>query len=120
MSRADTLRAAATIIRKYAEQATPGPWVEEFSGETGPCVIPADAQSTREFVAKTQLLAAVFDAKHIALWHPLVALLAADLLDAIAQDADDNGEFDGADHAVVFPPSAIALRLAELIVGGAA
>ena len=53
-----------------AHEATDGPWVDEFSGETGHCVIPADAMSTREYVAKTQLLAALPDARHIARHDP--------------------------------------------------
>jgi hypothetical protein len=55
---------------RVAQQATEGPWVAEVSGETGHCVIPADAQSTREYVAKTQLYAATFDAEHIARHNP--------------------------------------------------
>jgi hypothetical protein len=53
-----------------ARQATDGPWIAEVSGETGRCVIPVDAQSTREYVARTQLYAAVFDAEHIARHDP--------------------------------------------------
>lgn len=56
--------------QRIAEAATDGPWIAEVSGETGNCVIPADAQSTREYVAKTQLYAAVFDAEHIACHNP--------------------------------------------------
>ncbi|MCX5598487.1 DUF6221 family protein [Streptomyces phaeochromogenes] len=59
---------------RIARQATDGPWIAEVSGETGNCVIPADAQSTREYVAKTQLYAAVFDAEHIARHNPARAL----------------------------------------------
>jgi hypothetical protein len=59
---------------QIARAATEGPWVAEVSGETGHCVIPADAQSTREFVAKTQLYAAAFDAEHIAAHNPARAL----------------------------------------------
>lgn len=53
-----------------AQAATEGPWIAEVSGETGHCVIPSDAQSTREHVAKTQLYAAAFDADHIAAHDP--------------------------------------------------
>ncbi|MFF5404588.1 DUF6221 family protein [Streptomyces misionensis] len=57
-----------------ARAATGGPWITEFSGETGHCVIPADAQSTREHVARTQLYAAAFDAEHIAMHDPAATL----------------------------------------------
>lgn len=68
------LRAAIEEKLAIARAATEGPWVEEYSGETGPCVIPADAESTREFVARTQLYAAVADAKHIATHNPAWAI----------------------------------------------
>lgn len=55
---------------QWAREATDGPWVDEFSGETGHCVIPSDAMSTREYVARTQLLAALPDARHIARHDP--------------------------------------------------
>ena len=55
---------------RIAQNATEGPWIDEFSGETGRCVIPADAENTREYVARTQLLAAMPDAQHIARWDP--------------------------------------------------
>lgn len=64
------LRAQIDADARVAEAATDGPWIAEVSGETGNCVIPADAQSTREYVARTQLYAAVFDAQHIAEWDP--------------------------------------------------
>lgn len=64
------VRARLTEWEQTARQATEGPWIAEVSGETGHCVIPADAQSTREHVAKTQLYAAAFDAEHIAAHDP--------------------------------------------------
>ena len=52
--------------KTLADQATEGPWIAEFSRETGDCVIPHDAQSTREAVATTRLLHAPADAAFIA------------------------------------------------------
>ena len=52
--------------RAIHEAATEGPWVAEYSGETGDCVIPHDAQSTREAVAVTRLFHRTADANAIA------------------------------------------------------
>lgn len=68
------IRTEVERVRQLAEAATPGPWIAEYSGPTGNCVIPADAQSTLEYVARTQLYAAYFDAQHIAAWNPATAL----------------------------------------------
>ncbi|MGV9756956.1 DUF6221 family protein [Streptomyces tricolor] len=64
------LRARLDEDEQTARQATEGPWTAEVSGETGHCVIPSDAQSTREYVARTQLYAAAFDAEHMARHDP--------------------------------------------------
>ncbi|MGW0933139.1 DUF6221 family protein [Streptomyces sp. NPDC002644] len=73
------LRTQLDADEQTARQATEGPWIAEVSGETGHCVIPADAQSAREFVAKTQLYAAAFDAEHIARYNPERALREVDI-----------------------------------------
>lgn len=52
--------------RTIHNEATEGPWVAEYSGETGDCVIPNDAQSTREAVAVTRLFHRTADANAIA------------------------------------------------------
>ena len=64
------LRTELDEDERIAREATKGPWIAEVSGETGNCVIPADALSAREYVARTQLYAAVFDAEHIARHNP--------------------------------------------------
>ncbi|MFF8910182.1 DUF6221 family protein [Streptomyces olivaceoviridis] len=64
------LRARLDEDEQTARRATEGPWTAEVSSETGHCVIPSDAQSTREYVARTQLYAAAFDAEHIARHDP--------------------------------------------------
>jgi hypothetical protein len=90
---------------RIARAATDGPWVAEVSGETGNCVIPADAQSTREYVARTQLYAAAFDAEHIARHDParvlreidakrrLVELHHAEQVEAINADGDERSGY---------------------------
>lgn len=119
MTQVATLRAAIAIIRERAEAATPG------RRQVGPSWVavgaPAVLTSAGHPIADCGVgPEAELEMAHIATWSREAALAVADLLDAIAQDAEDNQEFDGMDHGVVFPPSAIALRLAELIVGGAA
>ena len=65
-------------IRARVENATPGPWTAEYSGEQGNCVLPPGYQSTREAVAVTRLLSAQADAEFIAHARTdLPALLAA-------------------------------------------
>lgn len=53
-------------IEERANAATPGPWFAEYSGEQGDCVVPADAESTREAVCLTRLYDATADADFIA------------------------------------------------------
>ena len=88
MTTTETLRAAATKLREMAEAATPGPWEAEYSGEQGDCVLPPDAQSTREAVAVTRLYASHADALLIATLGPTFAVLVADWLDDTATGED--------------------------------
>ena len=53
-------------LRNLLAKATDRPWIAEYSGPTGNCVIPHDAQSTLEAVAFTRLLPAWHDAELIA------------------------------------------------------
>lgn len=53
-------------IRARLDAATPGPWIAEYSGDQGNCVIPHDALSTREAVCVTRLYHAAADAEFIA------------------------------------------------------
>ncbi|WP_205879611.1 hypothetical protein [Mycobacterium paragordonae] len=69
------------------EGVTDGPWVAEYSGEQGNCVIPHDAQSTREAVCTTHLYYQVADAEFIAAARTLVPALAAELEAARAEAA---------------------------------
>lgn len=83
-----------TRARELLAGITPGPWIAEYSGEQGNCVIPADAQSTREAVCVTRLYHQQADAEFIAAAPQLVVDLAArieaaeSLLRALV-DADD-------------------------------
>ena len=52
--------------RELLDAATEGPWEAEYSGATGDCVIPHDAQSTLEAVAITRLYHRAGDAQLIA------------------------------------------------------
>lgn len=77
------LRAAAAHIRAVADAATNGRWAHEHDGGHivhGPDGTIAEAEYGP-------------DGAHIALWDPVVARATAELLDAIAQDMEDN---DGA------------------------
>ncbi|MFV8317065.1 hypothetical protein [Mycobacterium sp. 23] len=67
------------------EGVTDGPWVAEYSGEQGNCVIPHDAQSTREAVCTTHLYYQVADAEFIAAARQLVPELVAELKTTRAQ-----------------------------------
>jgi hypothetical protein len=68
------VRAAVLARLEVARAATPGPWRDEYSGETGNIVLAEDSHHAREWVARTQLHAAVFDAKHIAANDPNTAI----------------------------------------------
>lgn len=64
---------------RVLEGVTDGPWVAEYSGEQGNCVIPHDAQSAREAVCTTHLYYQVADAEFIAAARSLVPELVAEL-----------------------------------------
>lgn len=73
----ESLRAAAALMRERAEAATGGPWVKRRDS-TGEHVYTA---GERHFVADVYTRE---DMRHIASWHPAVALAVADWLDDIA------------------------------------
>lgn len=86
--------------RELLAGITPGPWVAEYSGEQGNCVIPADAQSTREAVCVTRLYRQQADAQFIAAAPRLVAELADEVErlrareDKVAQASYETGRLD--------------------------
>lgn len=90
MTPAAELRAAAEKIRNRADVATPGPWKadhreypERILGAEGN----ADVVAGSRWGGEANVFDNNNDAYHIALWHPGVAMLIADLLDASASVA---------------------------------
>lgn len=85
---ADLLRRAAQVARTAADTAPRGPWTIAARGPRG------YPQSITNQAAV--LVAETFDApdspqgapRHIALWHPGVARMVADLLDDTAEEID--------------------------------
>lgn len=108
------LRQAADKLGRLADASTSGPWVAEYSGETGDCVIPHDAQSTREYVCRTQLYHRTADAEWIATMHPGIAAPLAELLRHVADDSEYFATV--AEHTTVTVNSD-AINLARAILG---
>lgn len=81
MTPVDELCAAATLLRERANAATPGPWREEYSAASGPCVIDAESYNCLDSVARMTHYRASLDARYVALMHPPVALALADWLE---------------------------------------
>lgn len=80
---ADVLRQAAALMRERAEGATPGPWWQSgawFDDDGTPMPMVGYGSTGADWVARTRDWSKG-DAKHIALWHPAVALAVADWLD---------------------------------------
>lgn len=80
------LREAARIMRELAEAATPGPWIGHRIGLMGGRigVVVAQPPPHGAFVmVDRDNEARIEDAKHIASWHPAVALAVADWLDEV-------------------------------------
>lgn len=78
-------------VRELLAAATPGPWVAEYSGEQGNCVIPHDAQSTREAVCVTRLYHQAGDAELIAAAPDIAAAYLAkyEELDRLTRELDE-------------------------------
>ncbi len=78
MTPAETLRAAARLMRERAQAATPGPWIVAGLHRQG-------VASTAHHGGTTGVVGLGYtqeiDATHIASWHPAVALAVADWLD---------------------------------------
>lgn len=102
---AAVLREAAALMRSRAQAATPGPWgVWSESGWDGT----ADGDEAKIQDDSTDMQISIqsphtfTDARHVASWHPAVALAVADWLDFAANRQDVGGDFwtDDAAHAV--------------------
>jgi hypothetical protein len=114
---AETLRAAATLMRERATAATPGPWrpvaglwkTETFAAVIGPKGVAENAE-TWLMATGRGAVSQEADADHAASWHPGVALAVADWL-GIEAAALERGLPDksGTKHA--------ALRIARAFLG---
>ena len=74
---AETLRRAAALMRERAEAASDGPW----SNRRGPAEHVIDAWDVPIATVDTRE-----NRRHIASWHPAVALAVADWLEQVAED----------------------------------
>lgn len=126
---ANRLRAAARVLRHHANAATPGPWGvgnDTIVAQNMEQVAPGRCRYTQKVAepnpwdyedalddehAEEQ---ARFDADHIAMMHPGVALAFADLLDA---EAAFVARWPGHEQQSVGAPE--AFRVADLILEGA-
>ena len=121
MSAAAELRTAASKLRELAQRATPGPW---RLGRWAALV--ADRKHPDRMVgggwddAYGGCLVAESlmrpDREYFAAMHPLVGAALADLLDSLADDAEQSID----DHAAYGAPPRDELVLARLINGGGA
>ena len=124
MSAAVELRAAASKLRELAQRATPGPW---RLGSDRWAALVADRKHPDRMVgggwewddAYGGCLVAESlmrpDREYFAAMHPLVGLALADLLDSLADDAEQSID----DRAAYGAPPRDELVLARLINGGA-
>lgn len=123
MSAADELRTAATTLRELVQRATPGPWRlgkwaalvadrkhpdrmagggREWDDAYGGCLVAESLMRP--------------DREYFAAMHPLVGAALADLLDSLADDAEQSID----DRAAYGAPPRDELVLARLINGGGA
>ena len=124
MTPAAELRAAASKLRELAQRATPGPW---RLGSDRWAALVADRKHPDRMVgggwewddAYGGCLVAESlmrpDREYIAAMNPLVGVALADLLDSLADDAEQSID----DHAAYGAPPRDELVLARLINGGA-
>lgn len=112
MTAVHTLHRAAALIRERAEAATRGPWLSLDDGDR----IIRDHDGPVEYVVDEPMSHAG-NAAHIATWHPIIALIVADWLDAIADDAAPNAGVVGFNPNVIITGYVDAVHLAALIVG---
>jgi len=117
MSDADELRSAASILRELAEGATPGPWrwKPAIPGKLGPQHDASLTWPSGRLTSGDDIW--IRDAVYIATVNPLVGVALADLLDSLADDAEQFQPDD--DRAAYGAPPRDELVLARLINGGA-
>jgi len=116
MSAAVELRTAADKLRELAEGATPGPWrwKPAIPGKLGPLHDASLTWPSGYFTSGYDIW--IRDAVYIAAMNPLVGLALADLLDSLADDAEQSID----DRAAYGAPPRDELVLARLINGGGA
>ena len=97
---AETLRKAASLMRERATDATEGPWLVTFIPETAVpsqhlvdrwYVMGCFDQDPRRQTGPAAMCEYEPDVRHIASWHPAVALAVADWLDCQADTTCDCG-----------------------------
>lgn len=123
-SPAETLRRAARLIRERAGGCEPRRWHWEALGEKKyPQRVSSDGNLAIIAECFTDPAHRPYEAEHIASWHPLVALVVADLLDERARYYDDlavtpYGPAGAAFVAGDFGGDAdLALRVARIYLG---
>ena len=87
-------------IEARLRAATPGPWSAEYSREQGNCVIPHDAQSTREAVCVTRLYNQAADAEFIARAPEDIAALVAAVRTLTAENERLRGKVERVEVAL--------------------
>lgn len=108
---ADLLRRAASLMRERAEAATPGPWrftdaetvADVWDGGlvvVNPNRDPIANVSDQWYESDPDEPAPVDDARHIASWHPAVALAVADWLEHAAARAESKIQHGGKESPV--------------------
>ncbi len=120
MSAAAELRTAASKLRELAEGATSGPWLAEEDSWAGwRVILPPDGLPGVAVVASDIHQGeddGECDSHYIAAMNPLIGRVLADLLDSLADDAEQSID----DHAAYGAPPRDELVLARLINGGGA
>jgi hypothetical protein len=120
MSDMEEICQAAALMRQRAQAATPGPWLWDggaYDGSRGVGCVWTTAPSVLGGTIATADMNDLYprsgyspqgDMKHIASWHPVVALAVADWLDHEA----DRIELGGPDIGVVTTPGEVRHSLA--------
>ncbi len=80
--------------REILENSTEAPWIAEYSGVTGNCVLPHDAEDAREALALTRGFYAAWDAALIADGRSALPL-ALDAIEAVLAEHRDEGASQG-------------------------
>lgn len=107
------LREAARRARAYADNATSGPWIHEYTDGQHRVGIASGTESVA-FTGNDNDRLAGPDADHIAVWNPVTAYFAVELLESVAADM----EVSGPDMPSYGWPEAVAFAQAIIAVTG--